>query len=62
MGEVWLWFLKRTAEQRRQRYKMLRKAGFSVQDAIRIRDWRISKIKGVIKNYPDGKICFAEGK
>lgn len=47
-----LWFLNRTQAQRRQAYKELREAGYSAKIAYRVRDWRPSKIKGVLKNRP----------
>lgn len=39
------WFINRTAEERAERYRMLRQAGFSHAVAYRVRDWRPSKIK-----------------
>ena len=48
-----LWFLKRTNEQRRERYKIVLEAGYTPKTARFVRDWRINKIKGVCKGLPN---------
>lgn len=45
------WFLKRTAADRRERYKMLRLAGFNSKTSYRVRDWRPNKIILFIQQY-----------
>ena len=45
------WFYKRTAKQRRERYKQLREKGYSSKVSYRVRDWRPSKIKRILKKF-----------
>jgi hypothetical protein len=48
-----IWFLRRTAEQRRERYRSLKDHGVTTKNAQRVRDWRPNKIKLFLKYRPD---------